>query len=148
MKQLLLIALSLIHLNLWAQDNGLIAVQSNHDVATTADNLVNALESKGMNVFARIDHAQGAKKVEMELRPTELVIFGNPKVGTPLMLCQQSVAIDLPQKALIYEDDQGQTWLTYNDPAYLDQRHQLSECSKVLEKISGALANFANAATQ
>ena len=148
MKQLLLIALSLIHLNLWAQDNGLVTVQSNHDVATTADNLVNALESKGMNVFARIDHAQGAKKVEMELRPTELVIFGNPKVGTPLMLCQQSVAIDLPQKALIYEDDQGQTWLAYNDPAYLDQRHQLSECSKVLEKISGALANFANAATQ
>ena len=148
MKQLLLIALSLIHLNLWAQDNGLVTVQSNHDVPTTADNLVNALESKGMNVFARIDHAQGAKKVEMELRPTELVIFGNPKVGTPLMLCQQSVAIDLPQKALIYEDDQGQTWLTYNDPAYLDQRHQLSECSKVLEKISGALANFANAATQ
>ena len=80
-------------------DDGLISVKSAHGVKETADRLEAVLAKKGMNVLARIDHADGAKKVDMQLRPTELVIFGNPKVGTPLMLCDQSVAIDLPQKA-------------------------------------------------
>jgi uncharacterized protein (DUF302 family) len=131
-----------------AADNGLISVKSTHDVKETADRLEAILAKKGMNVFARIDHAAGAKKAEMQLRPTELVIFGNPKVGTPLMLCDQSVAIDLPQKALIHEDEAGQVWLSYNNPAYLAERHQLQECSAVIEKVSGALKNFAKAATQ
>lgn len=148
MKRLFLAALCLITFNSWAHDRGMVKVESNHDVATTADNLENILKEKGMNVFARINHAEGAKKAEMELRPTELVIFGNPKVGTPLMNCSQSVAIDLPQKALIFEDEAGKTWLTYNDPQYLNQRHKLSGCEAVLEKITGALANFAKAATQ
>ena len=128
MKQIISLFVLVTMFNLPAfADSGLIKVQSNHDVSTTADNLEQALKSKGMNVFARINHAEGAKKAEMELRPTELVIFGNPKVGTPLMQCQQTVAIDLPQKALIFEDDEGNVWLTYNDPAYLNQRHGLSE---------------------
>ncbi len=148
MKRLLLVAFCLITVSAWAHDQGMVKVESNHDVATTADNLENILKEKGMNVFGRVNHAEGAKKVDMELRPTELVIFGNPKVGTPLMNCSQSVAIDLPQKALIFEDEQGKTWLMYNDPSYLNQRHKLDDCAAVLEKVSGALANFAKAATQ
>lgn len=129
-------------------DNGLVNVKSAHSVKDTADRLEKALTNKGMTVFIRIDHAAGAKKVGLTLPPTELVIFGNPKVGTPLMQCSRSVAIDLPQKALIWEDDQGQVWLTYNDPAYLATRHAISGCEAVLEKVGGALQNFAAAATK
>lgn len=127
-------------------EEGLISVKSRHDAKTTADRLVAALNAKGMNIFIRIDHAKGAKQAGLELRPTELVIFGNPKVGTPFMKCGQSVAIDLPQKALIWEDRNGQVWLSYNDPAYLAKRHGITGCEDVIQKISGALSNFANAA--
>ena len=129
-------------------DNGLVNVKSTHSVKDTADRLVKALEAKGMTVFIRIDHAAGAKKAGLSLPPTELVIFGNPKVGTPLMQCSRSVAIDLPQKALIWEDDQGQVWLAYNDQAYLATRHAITGCEAVLKKVDGALKNFAAAATQ
>ena len=128
--------------------DGLTSVKSNHDVATTADKLVAALEGKGMTIFARIDHAAGAKKVEMSLAPTELVIFGNPKVGTALMNCGHGVAIDLPLKALVWEDGDGQTWLGYNDPAYLAGRHGLKGCDEVLGKVEKALGGFAKAATE
>jgi uncharacterized protein (DUF302 family) len=127
--------------------NGLISVKSSHDVKVTADRLENVLNQKGMNVFIRINHAAGAAKVGKELRPTELIIFGNPKVGTPLMQCSQSVAIDLPQKALIWQDDKGLVWLSYNDPNYLAQRHGLSACAEVIQKVEKALSNFAKAAT-
>lgn len=129
-------------------DNGIITVQSNHDVATTADKLESVLNNKGMTVFTRINHAEGAKKANLELRPTEVVIFGNPKVGTPLMLCSQTTALDLPQKALIWEDEKGQTWLSYNDPEYLKERHNIEGCDAVIGKVKGALAKFAGAATQ
>ena len=130
-----------------AAGNGLISVKSSHDVKVTADRLESVLNQKGMTVFIRINHAAGAQKVGKKLRPTELVIFGNPKVGTPLMQCSQSVAIDLPQKALIWQDDKGQVWLSYNDPNYLVQRHGLSECAGVIKKVEQALSNFAKAAT-
>ncbi len=130
-----------------AADNGLVNVKSAHGVKDTADKLEAVLESKGMNVFGRVNHAAGAEKAGMELRPTEVVIFGNPKVGTPLMKCAQSVAIDLPQKALIWEDEAGQVWLSYNDPAYLASRHGIEGCDEVLKKVTGALGNFAAAAT-
>ena len=126
----------------------LISVKSAHDVPTTADKLIAVLEEKGMTVFTRVDHAAGAKKVDMTLEPTELVIFGNPKMGTALMKCGHSVAIDLPLKALIWEDGDGQTWLSYNDPAYLATRHKLEGCDKVLEKMGKGIAGFANAATE
>ncbi len=100
-----------------------------------------------MTVFIRIDHAEGASKVGRKLRPTELIIFGNPKVGTPLMQCHQSVAIDLPQKALIWEDEKEQVWLSYNDPRYLAKRHNIKKCDEVLNKIANALSSFAKAAT-
>lgn len=148
MKQFIISAAAVLACTVAAADSGLVKVKSNHDVKTTADNLENALNSKGMKVFARIDHEQGAMNVDMALRPTQVIIFGNPMVGTPLMQCQQTVAIDLPQKALIYENDQGQTWLVYNDPAFLNQRHNLEGCGEALEKVSGALSNFAKSATE
>lgn len=128
-------------------DNGLISVRSAHDVSTTADRLENILKTKGMTVFNRINHTEGASSVGKTLRPTELVVFGNPKVGTPLMQCAQSVAIDLPQKALVWEDENGQTWLSYNDPSYLAKRHDIQNCDEVLDKIRGALGKFSQAAT-
>ena len=128
-------------------DSGLISEKSAHDVKTTADRLEGLLKQKGMKVFIRINHAQGAQKIGKELRPTELIIFGNPKVGTPLMQCAQSVAIDLPQKALIWQDAQGQVWLSYNDPNYLVERHGIEGCGEVIKKVKGALGKFAKAAT-
>lgn len=127
---------------------GLVSVKSVHDVPTTTDKLVAVLEEKGMKLFARIDHAAGAKKVEMTLEPTELVIFGNPKLGTALMKCGPSIAIDLPLKALVWEDPDGQTWLGYNDPAYLAERHKLEGCDEVLEKMGKGVAGFAKVATE
>lgn len=129
-------------------DQGLISVKSFHDVKNTADRLETVLKEKGMAVFLRINHSEGARKVGKKLRPTELMIFGNPKVGAPLMLCGQTVAIDLPQKALIWQDETGQVWLTYNDPKYLATRHGLNACKVVLDKVKNALKNFAQAATQ
>jgi uncharacterized protein (DUF302 family) len=128
-------------------DNGIISVKSSHDVKATADRLENTLRQKGMTVFIRINHAEGAQKVGKKLRPTELVVFGNPNVGTPLMQCRQSTAIDLPQKALIWEDQEGTVWFSYNDPNYLVERHGITGCAEVIKKIENALSNFAKAAT-
>jgi uncharacterized protein (DUF302 family) len=134
--------------SLVAADNGLITVISNYNVATTSDRLEHSLVAKGMTVFTRINHAQAAAKIGKELRPTELVIFGNPKVGSLLMQCQQSIAIDLPQKALIWEDEKGKVWLSYNETEYLAMRHGIVGCDEVLQKITNALSNFAKAATE
>jgi len=128
-------------------DSSMVTVKSAHSVSKTADRLESVLKAKGMTVFTRINHVEGAKKVDKELRPTELVIFGNPKVGTPLMQCAQTVAIDLPQKALIWEDESGAVWLAYNDPTYLAKRHAIEGCEKVLNKVKGALGKFAAKAT-
>ncbi len=128
-------------------DTGIITKESSHQVKETADRLENILQTKGMTVFKRIDHAEGAAKIGKILRPTELIIFGNPKVGTPLMQCSQGAAIDLPQKALIWEDEAGKVWLSYNEPKYLAQRHDIKGCDEVLLKIKNALNNFATKAT-
>ena len=130
----------------WSAE-GMINVKSAHSVAVTADRLEKILKSKGMTVFTRIDHAAGAQKAGKTLEPTELVIFGNPKVGTPLMQCSHSIAIDLPQKALIWQDKAGKVWFSYNDPAYLKLRHGTEGCDAVLSKVTGALGNFAAKAT-
>ncbi|MEX1226878.1 MAG: DUF302 domain-containing protein [Marinobacter sp.] len=145
--QIFAIALLLVASNAFA-DNGLVMTQSKHSVSDTGDKLVSVIEDKGMKVFARVNHAEGAKSADLELRPTEVVIFGNPKVGTPLMLCSQSVAIDLPQKMLIWEDEAGDVWLAYNNPDYLAERHDIEGCDEVLGKVSTALGNFAAAAAR
>jgi uncharacterized protein (DUF302 family) len=128
-------------------DNGLVTIKSPHDVATTTDKLVTALKAKGMTVFDVIDHSKGAAKVGIELAPTTVVILGNPKVGTPLMKCSRTAAIDLPQKMLIWSDEAGQTWLAYNDPVYMAKRHSVTGCDEVVKKITGALGKFSAAAT-
>jgi len=132
MRKILITLMSLFLLvPLAYADNGLISIKSPYHVKKTVDRFENALNEKGMTVFIRINHAESARKVGKNLRPTELVIFGNPKVGTPLMQCDQSVAIDLPQKALIWQDEAGQVWLTYNDPNYLANRHNLAGCDEL-----------------
>ena len=125
---------------------GVMNVQSARDVQGTADRLEGILKEKGMTVFGRIRHSEAAGKVGVDLRPTELIIFGNPKVGSPLMNCQQSVAIDLPQKALVWQDGQGKVWISYNDPRYLENRHGIEGCEKVLAKVEKALAGITKAA--
>jgi uncharacterized protein (DUF302 family) len=144
-----LLLLSLINPAVLAESSeGVIRVKSMHSVAVTIERLEAALNNKGMTIFKRVSHSAGAAKVGLELRPTELVIFGNPKVGTPLMQCQQLAALDLPQKALVYEDEQGQVWFAYNDPKYIAIRHSISGCDDTVDKISNALKNFSTAATQ
>ncbi|MGH8727763.1 MAG: DUF302 domain-containing protein [Burkholderiales bacterium] len=128
--------------------DGLVAVKSPHSVKDTADRLESALKEKGVTVIARVNHSQAAKKAGMDLRPTEVVIFGNPKAGTPLMQCAQTIGIDLPQKALIWQDEKSGVWLAYNDQRYLAKRHGITECGEALSKMSDALANFAKAATK
>lgn len=130
------------------ETNGLIKIKSLHGVTETIDSLESILQKKGMTIFTRIDHTAGAANVDLKLRPTVLLIFGNPKVGTPLMLCSQTAAIDLPQKALAYEDELGQVWLAYNDPAYLAKRHHIKGCKDTIAKVTNAIANFAKAATE
>lgn len=105
--------------------DGLIKVQSSHGPAETTDRLVAGIQAKGLTVFARIDHASGAKEVGLSLRPTELLIFGNAKGGTPLMQSNQEIGIDLPLKALVWQDASGASWISYNDPAWLAKRHGL-----------------------
>jgi len=128
-------------------DNGLITVKSSHSVEATADSLEDILMRKGMTVFNRINHTENARIVDKKLRPTVLIIFGNPAIGTPLMQNSQSIAIDLPQKALIWEDEDGQVWLTYNDPKYLAKRHAIPVENEFIQKVIKALNNFANMAS-
>ena len=147
MKKLLFVLLFGCHLSVLAGE-GLITVPSNHDVTTTADKLIAAVKAKGMKVFARIDHAAGASSVGASLKPTQLVIFGNPKLGSALMGCVRSVGIDLPMKALIYEDSDGKVMLSYNAPSYLKLRHAMPGCDKPVANATKALAGFAEAATR
>lgn len=99
--------------------DGMISVRSPYSVKETVDRFETAAKSRGLNIFLRLDHAQGAKKVGKDFRPTELLVFGNPQGGTPLMECAQTAGIDLPLKALAWEDATGQVWIAYNDPKYL-----------------------------
>lgn len=126
--------------------DGLIQMKSPHSARQTMDRLENIVKQKGMNVFARIDHATGAAKVGATLRATEVLIFGNPKGGTPFMQCAQTAGIDLPLKALVWEDADGQVWLGYNDPVWIAARHQAGECP-VVPNIVKALSAFSAAAT-
>ncbi len=127
---------------------GLITVQSEYSVDETAQRLQNLIKEKGLTLFATVDHTKNAEEVNMQLRPTTLLIFGNPKLGTPLMKCQQTYAIDLPQKALIYEDKNGLVWVSYNDQTYLAKRHRLKECDKELKKVESALSGLIKKAVQ
>jgi len=129
-----------------AAEDGMVRKQSAHGVYASIDRLKGILEEQGLTIFADIDHSAGAKRVEMELRPTRLLIFGNPKLGTPLMQAAATTGLDLPQKAMAYRDDEGKVWLIYNDPMYLKQRHNIEGRDEVLKKIAGALGKMIDAA--
>ncbi len=129
-------------------DTGLITLQSPYDFATTLERLVKVLEDKHITIFARINHAAGAASVGLTLRPTTLVIFGNPTAGTPLMQAVQTAGIDLPLKALIWQDADGTVNLTYNDPSWIAARHALAgTASQAVAGIAAALRSLAQAAT-
>ena len=110
-----------------AAKSGIVDKPSNHSVEQTVEKLKNILQSKGVTLFALVDHSGEAEKAGMKMRPTKLLIFGSPKAGTPLMLAAPSVAIDLPLKILVWEDQQGKVWITYNSPDYLKERHGLPQ---------------------
>jgi uncharacterized protein (DUF302 family) len=128
--------------------DGLIAVKSAHSVKDTLDRFESAAQAKGLNIFLRVNHAAGAQKIGKTLRPTELLVFGNPQGGTPLMECAQSAGIDLPLKALAWQDDSGQIWLGYNDPQFLAARHGAGDCKPVVENLRKALAGLAQEAVR
>lgn len=127
-------------------DAGLISKKSPYSVKVTLDRLEGILKKKGFTIALRWDHRAGAQKVGMSLRPTELLMFGNPKVGTHFFTSQQTAGIDLPMKALAWEDENGQVWLTYNDPAYIARRHGITDRDATVAKMTGALKKLTDAA--
>lgn len=127
-------------------DNGMSVLESRHDSVETEKRLLSAIDDAGMQVIATIDHAAAAQKAGMTLDPTRLIIFGNPKVGTQLMHCGRTVAIDLPMKMLIW-DDNGVTRVGYNTPYYLAERHDLSGCEALPGKIEKVLSGLARQAS-
>jgi uncharacterized protein (DUF302 family) len=130
-------------------DDGLITIPSAFSVRETVERVIAAVTSRGMSVFARIDHAAGAASVGMPLRPTELVIFGHPKGGTPLMQDRQTAGIDLPLKALAWEDADGKVWLSCNAAAWIAKRHGLGAASAAaVQAINGAIAAISKAAAE
>lgn len=131
-----------------AGEHGLVIKQSAFGVAETLDRLEGVFSKKGITVFARVDHAAGAMKVGATLRQTQVIIFGSPKMGTPLMQSNQSIGIDLPLKVLAWRDEGGKTWIAYNDPQYLATRHGITDRGKVFAKMAGALAKMTDAATK
>jgi len=128
--------------------DGLITVRSSYGPKDTMNRLEAEVKAKGMTVFARIDHAAGAAEVGLPLRPTEVLIFGAAKGGTPLMQAVQTIGIDLPLKALVWQDASGVTWLSYNDPGWLAKRHGLgSEVAAAVNGMTAALAAVTKVAT-
>lgn len=124
--------------------NGMVAVKSPYSAAETATRLEAQVKQRNLAVVARVDHAAAAQRTNLSLRPTEVIIFGNPMSGTPLMICAQGVGIDLPMKALVWVDAQQQVWLGYNDPVWLVRRHGGGDCPAA-ENVRKALAAIADA---
>src|SRR6266850_3415267 len=126
---------------------GLTTISSHFAPKETVDRLETEIQAKGMKVFARIDHAAGAAEVGLTLRPTELIIFGNARGGTPLMQAMQTVGIDLPLKALVWQDAGGKTWLSYNEPGWIAQRHSVADAEPVVSKMAAGLSAISRAVT-
>ncbi len=129
-------------------DNTWVTKDSSYDVTTTLDRLEQVLESKGIGVMARIDHQQNAESVDLELRPTQVLIFGNPKVGTLVMQANQNAAIDLPMKVLAYEKENGDVCISYLHPHALANRWGLDHDHAAIQKMTAALDNLTNAALE
>ena len=127
-------------------DNGLITKKSKHSAVETIDRLERILKKKGINVMARVNHSDNAAGVDIKVRPTVLLIFGNPKLGSHFFTSNQLAGIDLPMKALAWEDEKGQVWLTYNDPVYIANRHGIKDREKIVKKMTGALGKLTSKA--
>ena len=125
---------------------GLTSIQSSFAPKATMDRLDAEIRAKGLNVFARIDHASGAAEVGLTLAPTELIIFGNARGGTPLMQSVQTIGIDLPLKALVWQDASGKTWLSYNEPRWIAQRHGVANAEQVVSRMNALLTAMARKA--
>ncbi|VAX12074.1 protein of unknown function DUF302 [hydrothermal vent metagenome] len=150
MKRYLLICLMLLLAPLAMADgnNGLISIKSAYSVSKTLDRLENRLTKKGITIVTRWRHDAAAKKAGISLRPTELLIFGNPKLGSHFFTSQQTAGIDLPMKALAWQDKNGQVWLTYNDPQYIADRHGIKNRAGIVKKMTAALKQLTHAATR
>jgi uncharacterized protein (DUF302 family) len=128
--------------------DGLITLPSNYGPKETMDRLEAEIRARGIVVFARVDHAAGAAQVGLSLRPTEVLIFGNAKAGTPLMQAEQTIGIDLPLKALVWQDANGKVWLSYNEPSGLAQRHGLpAGTNAMIDTMADGLRGLASKAT-
>ena len=139
-------ALGLMELRMPAE--GLVTARSQHGPEETMNRLGAAVRAKGLTVFAQIDHAAGAEAVGLPLRPTEVLVFGNARSGTPLMQASQTIGIDLPLKVLVWQDEAGVTWLSYNDPDWLARRHGLDDQSRhVIDAISAVISSVVMAAS-
>lgn len=143
---LMLIVLLLAPVAMAEDANGLISKKSPYSVSETLDRLQGILEKKGITVAVRWNHSERAREVEIPMRDTEVLIFGNPKLGSHLMTSKQTSGIDLPLKALAWEDAEGQVWLTYNDPQYLADRHGITDRPEIIRKMTGALGKMTDAA--
>ena len=128
-------------------NEGLITKKSKYSVSKTLDRLENVLKKKGITVALRWKHSAKANAVDIPLRPTELLMFGNPKLGSHMFTSNQTAGIDLPMKALAWEDAKGNVFLSYNDPAFISGRHHIDDRANILKKMSGALNKLSNVAT-
>lgn len=149
MTKLIAVALAamLASFNAFA-DSGFVVKPSAHSVAGTIDRLEGLLKAKGIAVVARVDHGAAAKKADMKLNPTQLLIFGNPKLGTPLMQSNQTIGIDLPLKVLAWQDNAGKVWVGYSEPSELTKRHGIENRDDVAGKISGVLKQLVGEAVK
>ncbi|MFV1993608.1 MAG: DUF302 domain-containing protein [Acidiferrobacterales bacterium] len=127
---------------------GLVIKKSAFSVKVTLDRLENVLKKKGITIVTRWSHDAGAKKAGIDLRPTELLLFGNPKLGSHMFTSNQTAGIDLPMKALVWQDEKGQVWLAYNDPQYIADRHGIKDRAEIVKKMTGALKKLTDKATK
>jgi len=123
-------------------NENLISIKSSHSVAKTADKFEKIAKSKGMKIFAKINHTKGAKSINEKLRPTQLIIFGNPKAGTPLMQVNQTIGIDLPLKVLFWQDKNNETWISYYKPKSIIASHNITNKEKIANKMTNILKTF------
>jgi len=148
MKKILLSLSLLLITNLSFADPGVVTKTSANSVKETLDKLETIVTGKGFTVVARVNHAKAAEKNGLSLRPTEVLIFGNPKVGTKLMSSNQAIGLDLPVKVLVWEDEKGVVSISYNDPAWMVSRYGIDDRAKVVTKMTGALGKFTDAAAK
>ena len=149
MRSILMLAVSLLFFAPAAHAGQLMVVkQSPYSVSKTLDRLTSIMQKKGITIFARVNHAAGAEKVGKQLKATELLIFGNPKLGTPLMQAKREIGVDLPLKALAWQDDAGKVWLGYTAPDALKARHGVTGRDEVFKKMTGVLDKLTSAAVK